>query len=76
MGEPVERDVKSSVLDTLSAGCKLHFQTLRVKHGGSIRSGEGGFELFLWDLWLTDGTGSVQPPLGADGFQNSGLFQV
>lgn len=77
MGEPVgRREVKSSVLDMLSAGCKLHFQTLESQvDRGSMSMGEGWLELFCGIFWLTDGTGPCATPLVVDGFQNSALFR-
>lgn len=78
MGEPVERrDVKSSVLDTLSTGCKLHFQTLESQAGrGSISMGEGWLELFLWDSLVNRWYRTMCNPLGGGWVSEFSSIQV
>lgn len=78
MGEPVERrDIKSSVLDMLSAGCKLHFQTLESQVGrGSISMGVGWPELFLWDFLVNRWYRTMCNPFGGGWVSEFSCIQV
>lgn len=78
MGEPVgRREVKSSVLDMLSAGCKLHFQTLESQADrGSMSMGEGWLELFCGIFLVNRWYRTMCNPLGGGWVSEFSSIQV